>query len=50
MLFRSLKAKGAQIDTVDRKAFVDASKPVYTKWTTGAIGEFVQRVVTAAGN
>ena len=49
-LVAELKAKGAQIDTVDRKAFVDASKPVYTKWTTGAIGEFVQRVVTAAGN
>jgi len=47
-LVADLKAKGAQIDTVDRKAFVDASKPVYTKWTSGAIGEFVQRVVNAA--
>ena len=43
-LVAELKAKGVQIDTVDRKTFVDATKPVYTKWSTGPIGEFVQRV------
>jgi tripartite ATP-independent transporter DctP family solute receptor len=43
-----LKAKGVQIDTIDRKAFIDACAPVYTKWTTGPIGEFVTRVVQAA--
>jgi TRAP-type C4-dicarboxylate transport system substrate-binding protein len=49
-LVAELKAKGVQIDAVERRPFVDASKPVYTKWTTGPIGEFAQRVVSAAGN
>lgn len=49
-LAAELKAKGAQIDTVDRKAFVDASKPVYAKWTSGPIGDFAKRVVGAASN
>lgn len=44
-LVAELKAKGTQIDGVERKAFVDASKPVYDKWTSGPIGEFVNRVV-----
>ena len=43
-LVADLKSRGVQIDTVDRKTFVDATKPVYTKWSTGPIGEFVQRV------
>lgn len=47
-LVAELKAKGAQIDSVDRKPFVEASKAVYTKWTSGPIGEFAQRVVNAA--
>jgi len=47
-LVADLKAKGVQIETVDRKAFVDATKPVYTKWSTGPIGEFVQRVTQQA--
>jgi TRAP-type C4-dicarboxylate transport system substrate-binding protein len=47
-LVADLKAKGVQIDTIDRKAFIDACAPVYTKWTTGPIGEFVTRVVQAA--
>jgi len=47
-LVGELKGKGVQIDTVDRKAFVDATKPVYTKWSTGPIGEFVQRVTAQA--
>jgi TRAP-type transport system periplasmic protein len=40
-----LKAKGVQIDTVDRKAFVDATRSVYDKWSAGDTGEFVKRVV-----
>ena len=47
-LVAELKAKGVQIDTVDRKAFVDATKSVYTKWTTGPNGDFVKRVVQQA--
>jgi tripartite ATP-independent transporter DctP family solute receptor len=47
-LVAELKGKGVQIETVDRKAFVDATKPVYTKWSTGPIGEFVQRVTAQA--
>jgi tripartite ATP-independent transporter DctP family solute receptor len=47
-LVADLKSKGIQIDNVDRKAFMEACAPVYTKWTTGPIGEFVTRVVQAA--
>lgn len=47
-LVAELKAKGVQIDTVDRKAFVDATKSVYTKWSTGSTGEFVKRVIEQA--
>jgi tripartite ATP-independent transporter DctP family solute receptor len=47
-LVADLKGKGVQIDTIDRKAFVDASASVYTKWTSGPIGDFVTRVVQAA--
>ena len=47
-LVADLKSKGVQIETVDRKAFVEATKPVYTKWSTGPIGEFVQRVTQQA--
>ncbi|MEY5099541.1 MAG: hypothetical protein RJA36_2260 [Pseudomonadota bacterium] len=47
-LVAELKAKGAQIDTVDRKAFMEASKSVYTKWASSPIGEFVNRVQQAA--
>lgn len=49
-LVAELKAKGAQIDSVERKPFVEASKPVYAKWTSGPIGEFAKQVVQAAGN
>ncbi|EHR69023.1 tripartite ATP-independent periplasmic transporter solute receptor, DctP family [Burkholderiales bacterium JOSHI_001] len=49
-LVADLKAKGVQIDTVERKPFMDAAKPVYTKWTTGPIGEFATRVVGAAAH
>lgn len=49
-LVAELKAKGTQIDSVERKPFVEASKPVYAKWTSGPIGEFAKQVVQAAGN
>lgn len=49
-LVADLKAKGVQIDSVERKPFVDASKSVYAKWTSGPIGEFAQRVAAAASN
>jgi tripartite ATP-independent transporter DctP family solute receptor len=44
-LVAELKGKGVQIDTVERKAFVDATRPVYDKWTAGASGDFFKRVV-----
>ena len=47
-LLVELKAKGVQIDSVDRAQFVAATKPVYDKWTTGPIGDFAKRVVDAA--
>ena len=47
-LAAELKAKGVQIETVDRKAFVDATKPVYAKWQSGPQGEFVKRVMQSA--
>lgn len=47
-LTTDLKAKGVQIDTVDRKAFVEATKAVYTKWGSGPAGDFVKRVVQQA--
>lgn len=47
-LVAELKSKGTQIDTVDRKAFVDASKAVYDKWVNGPTGEFVKKVIQQA--
>jgi len=47
-LASDLKGKGVQIDTVDRKAFMEAAKPVYAKWTASPIGDFANRVVHAA--
>jgi TRAP-type transport system periplasmic protein len=47
-LVAELKGKGVQIETVDRKAFVDATKPVYAKWSTGPSGDFVKRVLQQA--
>ncbi len=47
-LVSELKAKGVQIDPVDRKAFMEAARPVYTKWTASPIGDFVARVLQAA--
>lgn len=47
-LVAELKGKGVQVDTVDSKAFAEACKPVYDKWTSGPTGEFVKKVVAAA--
>ena len=47
-LLVELKAKGVQVDSVDRAQFVAATKPVYDKWATGPIGDFAKRVVEAA--
>ena len=47
-LLGELKAKGVQVTTVDGKPFIDATRPVYDKWTSGPIGEFVKRVVASA--
>jgi tripartite ATP-independent transporter DctP family solute receptor len=47
-LAAELKAKGIQIETVDRQAFVAATRPVYDKWAAGATGDFVKRVVQQA--
>jgi tripartite ATP-independent transporter DctP family solute receptor len=47
-LVAELKAKGVQVDTVDRKAFVEATKPVYAKWTAGPVGDFVKQVLQQA--
>ena len=47
-LVTELKGKGVQIDTVDRKAFVEATKPVYAKWTAGPVGDFVKQVIQQA--
>jgi len=47
-LVGELKGKGVQIDTVDRKAFVDATRPVYDKWAASPSGDFFKRVIQQA--
>jgi tripartite ATP-independent transporter DctP family solute receptor len=47
-LVSELKSKGVQIDTVERKPFVDATRSVYDKWSAGATGDFVKRVIQQA--
>jgi len=44
-LAAELKGKGVQVDAVDRKAFVEATRSVYTKWSAGPSGDFVKRVM-----
>ncbi len=46
-LVAEIRAKGVQIDSVDRAPFVQATKSVYDKWSTGPVGDFVKRVVAA---
>ncbi|CAM3648751.1 TRAP transporter substrate-binding protein [Paracidovorax anthurii] len=47
-LVADLQAKGVQVDTVDRAAFMEAARPVYAKWLASPIGAFVGRVQQAA--
>lgn len=47
-LVSELKAKGVQIDNVDKAAFQKATAPVVTKWEGSPIGPFVKKVVAAA--
>jgi tripartite ATP-independent transporter DctP family solute receptor len=47
-LVAELKSKGVQVDSVDRKAFVEATRPVYAKWASGPVGDFVKQVVQQA--
>ncbi|WP_024303989.1 TRAP transporter substrate-binding protein [Pseudogulbenkiania sp. MAI-1] len=47
-LVGELKAKGVQVETVNRKPFVDATRSVYSKWSEGNSGGFVKQVIQAA--
>lgn len=48
VLVSELKAKGVQIDTVDKAAFQQATAAVVTKWEASPIGPFVKTVVAAS--
>jgi len=47
-LVGELKGKGVRIDKVDTSQFAKATESVTTKWTSGPIGPYVAKVVTAA--
>lgn len=47
-LVGELKGKGVQIEAVDRRAFVDATRPVYDKWAASPAGDFFKRGVQQA--
>ena len=47
-LLGELKAKGVQVNTVDKAAFAKATAEVTAKWESGPIGPYVKKVVTAA--
>lgn len=47
-LVAELKAKGVQIDAVDKSAFQKATASVVTKWEASSIGPFVKKVVAAS--
>lgn len=47
-LISELKAKGAQVDSVDKSAFQSATASVVTKWEASPIGPFVKKVVAAS--
>jgi len=49
-LVGELKGKGVKVDTVDTKPFQKATEPVTAKWTSGPIGDYVKKVVSAAGS
>ena len=47
-LLAELKGKGIQVETVERGPFVEATRGVYDKWSSGSSGEFVKRVIQQA--
>jgi TRAP-type transport system periplasmic protein len=47
-LVAELKAKGVQVDAVDKGAFQKATASVVTKWEASPIGPFVKKVVAAS--
>jgi TRAP-type C4-dicarboxylate transport system substrate-binding protein len=47
-LVAELKAKGVQVDTVDKPAFEKATAPVDAKWIASPIGPYVKKVIAAA--
>jgi tripartite ATP-independent transporter DctP family solute receptor len=47
-LVSDLKAKGVQIDNVDKPAFQKATMKVDDKWNSSPIGPFVKKVIAAA--
>ena len=49
-LIGELKGKGVKVDKVDVKPFQKATEPVTAKWTSGPIGDYVKKVVAAAGS
>ncbi|MEI7611361.1 MAG: TRAP transporter substrate-binding protein [Betaproteobacteria bacterium] len=47
-IYRDLTARGVRINKVDPKPFVAATAPIYDKWYSSLIGDFVRAVVKAA--
>ena len=47
-LIAELKAKGAQINTVDKSAFAKGTSNVDDKWLASPIGPFLKKVIAAA--
>jgi tripartite ATP-independent transporter DctP family solute receptor len=47
-LLADLKAKGVQVTTPDKAAFVKATASVDDKWAAGPIGPYVKKVIAAA--
>jgi len=47
-LLADLKAKGVQINTVDKTPFAKATANVYDKWLATPIGPFLKKVIAAA--
>ncbi len=49
-LVGELKGKGVRIDKVDSSQFAKATESVTAKWKSGPIGDYVTKVVAAAGS
>lgn len=47
-LLADLKAKGVQINTVDKTPFAKATSNVDDKWLASPIGPFLKKVIAAA--